>query len=59
MQVFFLKFNECMEECNYDLADETIELIKSHIEIIVHMFNALQCIKIQLHKKSSLYYVKF
>lgn len=38
VEVFFLKFNECMEECNYDLADETIELIKSHIEIIVHMF---------------------
>ena len=41
VEVFFLKFNECMEECNYDLADETIELIKSHIEIIVHMFERL------------------
>ncbi len=39
VEVFFLKFNECMEECNYDLADETLDLIKSHIEIINHMFD--------------------
>ncbi len=38
VEVFFLKFNECMEECNYDLADETIELIKSQIEIIINLF---------------------
>lgn len=38
IEVFFIKFNECMEECNYDLADETIELIKSQLDIIVHVF---------------------
>ena len=38
VEVFFLKFNECMEDCNYDLADETLEMIKSHIEIITYMF---------------------
>lgn len=38
VEVFFLKFNECMDDCNYDLADETLELIKSHIETITYMF---------------------
>ena len=38
IEVFFLKFNECMEECNYDLADETIELIKSQLDTIVQVF---------------------
>jgi len=38
IEVFFIKFNECMEECNYDLADETIELIKSQLDTIVQVF---------------------
>ncbi len=38
VEVFFLKFNECMDDCNYDLADETLEMIKSHIETITYMF---------------------
>ena len=41
VDVFFLKFNECMEDCNYDLADETLELIKTQIDIIINLFDRI------------------
>lgn len=51
VEVFFLKFNECMEDCNYDLADETIELIKSQIEIIINLFERTPMYKETIQKE--------
>jgi len=33
----FSTFNDYMEECNYDLADETIDLIKTKMEILTNL----------------------
>lgn len=38
IETLFFKFNECMEECNYDIADETIIIIKEEMEKVVFVF---------------------
>lgn len=38
IEVLFFRFNECMEECNYDIADETIAIIKEEMEKVVFVF---------------------
>ena len=52
VDVFFLKFNECMEDCNYDLADETLELIKTQIEIIINLFDRTPLYKETIEKET-------
>lgn len=52
VDVFFLKFNECMEDCNYDLADETLELIKTQIEIIINLFDRTPMYKETIEKET-------
>lgn len=41
IEALFLKFNECMEECNYDLADETINNIKKEMEKMNYVFDRI------------------
>lgn len=38
IEVLFFRFNECMEECNYDAADDTILLIKEEMGKLVFVF---------------------
>ncbi len=52
VDVFFLKFNECMEDCNYDLADETLELIKTQIDIIINLFDRTPIYKETIEKET-------
>lgn len=41
IESLFFKFNECMEDCNYDLADETIAKIKIEIEKVTLTFERI------------------
>ena len=39
IESLFFKFNECMEDCNYDVADETIATIKIEMEKVTIIFD--------------------
>ncbi len=41
IESLFFKFNECMEDCNYDVADETIEVIKGEMEKVTLIFERI------------------
>ena len=39
IESLFFKFNECMEDCNYDVADETIATIKKKMKKVTIIFD--------------------